>query len=94
MSLTQIWQIGARINGYFSVGPGLIGNGNFTGTVSLDDTVQFLVPGYAGLLPLSFQGQVHPDRCISSMYCSYNTLKHQCDYASGGYGNWTASPAA
>jgi eukaryotic-like serine/threonine-protein kinase len=92
LSLIRIRQIGARISGYFSVGPGLIGNGNFTGTVSFDNTVQFLVQGYAGLLPLSFQGQVHPDRSISGTYCSYNTLKNQCDYSSGGYGNWTVSP--
>lgn len=90
MSLSQIQQNEAKISGYFSVGPGLIGNGNFTGTVSLNDTMQFLVPGYAGFLPLLFEGQIQLDGSVSGKYCSYDTQKKQCDYA-GGYGDWKVS---
>ena len=59
MSLSQMKQKEANIAGYFAVGPGLIGNGNFTGTVSRDNKIRFTVPSYAGQLPLLFQGETH-----------------------------------
>jgi len=74
------------------VGPGLIGNGNFTGTVSTDNTLQFTVASYAGLLPLFFQGQIHADGSISGSYCSYQN--NQCNYGSGGYGDWNVAPSS
>jgi serine/threonine protein kinase len=92
MSLSQIKQNEANVTGYFTVGPGLIGNGNFTGTVSTDNKIQFTVAGYQGLLPLFFQGQIHADGSISGSYCSYQN--NQCNYGSGGYGDWNVAPSS
>lgn len=91
MSLTQIEQKSANISGYFSVGPGLVGNGNFTGTVTIDNKIQFLVPSYGGLLPLHFEGQRQTDGSLAGTYCSYQN--NSCNLSAGGYGNWQASPA-
>jgi hypothetical protein len=90
MSLSQIQQNEANIRGYFAVGPGLIGNGDFTGSVSTDNTIRFIVASYAGLLPLFFQGQIHADQSISGTYCSYQD--NQCNY-NGGYGDWNVAPS-
>jgi eukaryotic-like serine/threonine-protein kinase len=92
MSLSQVKQNETNITGSFAVGPGLIGNGDFTGTVSTDNNVQFTVAGYQGLLPLFFQGQIHKDGSISGTYCSYQN--NQCDYGSGGYGDWNVAPSS
>jgi eukaryotic-like serine/threonine-protein kinase len=89
MSLNQVRQQGASISGNFSVGPALIGNGPFNGTVSADK-IQFTVARYADFLPLLFQGTIQPDGSISGTYCS--ALNNQCDYSAGGYGNWNVSP--
>jgi hypothetical protein len=91
MSLSQVKQNEANITGYFTVGPGLIGNGDFTGTVSTDNKIQFTVAGYQGLLPLFFQGQINADRSISGNYCSYQN--NQCNYGGGGYGDWNVAPS-
>jgi serine/threonine protein kinase len=90
MSLSQVKQNGTNITGYFAVGPGLIGNGDFTGTVSSDNKIQFTVAGYQGLLPLFFQGQIHADGSIAGNYCS--SRNNECDYGSGGYGDWNVAP--
>ena len=91
MSLNQIQQQGATISGNFSVGPGLVGNGPFNGTVTTGSKIQFTVPAFAGFLPLLFQGTIQPDGSISGTYCS--ARDNQCDYTAGGYGNWSVSPA-
>jgi eukaryotic-like serine/threonine-protein kinase len=91
MSLNQVRQQGANISGYFSVGPGLSGNGPFNGTVSVDHKIQFTAPGSAGFPPLLFQGTVQPNGSISGTYCS--ARNDQCDYTAGGYGSWNVSPA-
>jgi hypothetical protein len=93
MSLSQIMQREANIRGYFAVGPGLIGNGNFTGTVSTNNKIQFTVPSYAGQLPLLFQGEAHADGSISGTYCSYQD-NNQCNYGAGGYGDWNVAPSS
>jgi len=90
MSLTHISQNGATISGYFAVGSGLSGSGNFTGSVTTDNKIQFTVPGLSGFLPLFFQGQVQPDGSITGTYCSYRNTG--CDYAGGGYGYWNVLP--
>ena len=90
MALSQIRQNETKISGYLAVGPGLIGNGNFMGTVSTDNKIQFLVSGYQGILPLFFQGQIHTDQSISGTYCSYQN--NQCNYGSG-YGDWNVAPS-
>ncbi|SRR5579884_2133615 len=91
MSLSQLQQNGAAIRGYFSVGAGLVGNGNFTGTVTTDNKIQFLVPSYSGLLPLFFTGQIQKDGSISGSYCSYQN--NSCDYTGGGHGAWHVIPS-
>jgi serine/threonine protein kinase len=91
MSLSQLQQNGAVIRGYFSVGSGLVGNGNFTGTVTTDKKIQFLVPGYAGLLPLFFSGQIQQNGSISGSYCSYQ--ENRCNFAAGGHGAWHVNPS-
>jgi serine/threonine protein kinase len=91
MSLSQLQQDGAAIRGYFSVGSGLVGNGNFTGTVTTDNKIQFLVPGYGGLLPLFFSGQIQQDGSLSGSYCSYQ--ENRCNFAGGGHGAWHVNPS-
>jgi hypothetical protein len=91
MALSQLQQDGMAIHGYFSVGAGLVGNGNFAGTVTIDSKVRFLVPSYGGLLPLFFDGRVQKDGSISGSYCSYQN--NRCNYAGGGYGNWHVIPS-
>jgi serine/threonine protein kinase len=90
MSLNQVRQQGASISGNFSVGPALVGNGPFNGTVSAGQKIQFTAPGSPGFLPLLFQGTVQPDGSISGTYCS--ARNSQCDYTAGGYGSWSVSP--
>jgi eukaryotic-like serine/threonine-protein kinase len=91
MALSQLQQDGMVVHGYFSVGSGLVGNGNFAGTVTTDSKVRFLVPSYGGLLPLFFDGRVQRDGSISGSYCSYQN--NRCNYAGGGYGNWHVIPS-
>ncbi|HLG61386.1 MAG TPA: serine/threonine-protein kinase [Ktedonosporobacter sp.] len=90
MSLTRISQSGATISGYFAVGAGLSGSGNFTGAVTTDNKIQFTVPGAHGFLPLFFQGKIQSDGSITGTYCSYRNTS--CDYAAGGYGYWNVLP--
>ncbi len=92
MSISQVKQSKGNIVGKLSVGPGLLGDGDFTGTVTEDKKIQFLVPGNSGLLPLFFQGQVLANGTISGTYCSYQN--GQCDYGGGGYGIWHISPSS
>ena len=89
MSLTQVQQNGANFKGYLTVGAGLQGNGNFTGTISQDKRIQFLVEAFANHLPLLFQGQINADGSLSGTYCSARA--NQCDYSGGGSGIWRVS---
>ena len=88
----KIQQKGASISGYLALGPGLLGSGNFSGTVFTDNRIQFLVPASGKILPLFFQGYIRPDGSLSGKYCSYQY--GQCDYTAGGYGTWNAAPLA
>ncbi|MBV9257977.1 MAG: protein kinase [Ktedonobacteraceae bacterium] len=92
MSLSSIQQHGAAISGYFSVGQGLIGNGNFNGSVTLDNKIQFLVPGNGSIAPLFFNGQIQKDGTLSGSYCSQRN--GQCNQAIGGFGSWSISPTS
>ncbi len=92
MSLLQIRQNQTTIYGYFLVGPGLTGSGNFAGTVSAENKIQFLVSSQGGRLPLFFEGYVQPGGSISGRYCSYQN--NHCNYAGGGYGIWYVSQSA
>jgi hypothetical protein len=90
MMLTNMKQSGAKISGYFSVGPALNGNGNFTGTVTQDKKIQFLVANYETNLPLFFSGTINTNGSMSGQYCSYQN--GQCDTNGGGHGTWNVMP--
>ncbi len=90
MTISQIKQSQGNISGFLSLGPGLLGNGNFSGTITEDKKLQFLVPGYSGLLPLFFQGQILANGSMSGTYCSYQN--GQCNFSGGGYGTWQLTP--
>ncbi|HTK08007.1 MAG TPA: protein kinase [Ktedonobacteraceae bacterium] len=95
MGLSHIQQQahGAQITGTFTVGAGLIGSGNFTGSVTQEGQVQFLVESSNGLLPLLFRGSIRSDDSIQGNYCSARQVAgtYQCDTAAGGYGTWLVS---
>ncbi len=92
MALTNVQQRenDPVITGFFQVGPGLQGNGNFSGTVTKEKHVQFLVPSYAGLLPLFFTGTIQNDGSMKGTYCSVDKT-YQCDN-NGGFGTWQVAP--
>jgi serine/threonine protein kinase len=92
MTLSSIQQRGSAISGYFSVGQGLIGSGNFNGNVTIDHKIQFLVPGDGLLAPLFFQGAVQQNGTLSGTYCSQQN--GQCNQAIGGFGIWKITPSS
>ncbi|MBA2391650.1 MAG: hypothetical protein H0V70_02755 [Ktedonobacteraceae bacterium] len=91
MTLSTIQQSGSTIHGYFSVGQGLIGNGNFTGSVTSGHKIQFLVSGNGWIAPLFFQGTVQQNGTLSGTYCSQQN--GQCNKAIGGFGTWKITPS-
>jgi serine/threonine protein kinase len=92
MALSALQQHGSAISGYFAVGPGLIGNGNFSGSVSANNKIQFVVPGDGTVAPLFFSGQVQANGTLAGSYCSQ--LNGQCNHALGGFGIWNIAPAS
>jgi eukaryotic-like serine/threonine-protein kinase len=92
MSLSQIQQNGASISGYFAVGQGLIGSGDFSGNVNSANKIQFLIPGNYSLAPLFFEGQMKSDGSISGTYCSQ--LNGVCNKNAGGFGTWYVAASA
>ena len=93
MSISRVVQNGANISGNFAVGAGLESSDNFTGTVTTDKKIEFTVPGYAGLAPLLFVGQIQSDGSMAGTYCSYNS-NNQCDQNAGGWGDWNVAPTS
>lgn len=92
MTLSGVHQNGTNIGGTFTLRNGLQGQGAFTGTVSGNNAVQFMVTPYTQYPPLLFQGHVNTDGSLTGTYCS--ARGNQCDFASGGYGTWKVSPPA
>ncbi len=92
MSLTQIKQDSGNISGYLALGPGLLGDGFFTGTVDTAQRIQFTVPGAFGNGPLHFSGIVQADGSLKGDYCSLDQTD-QCNPSAGGYGTWNVKPA-
>jgi serine/threonine protein kinase len=92
MSLTHIKQDSGKISGYLALGPGLLGDGFFTGTVDTAQRIQFTVPGAFGNGPLHFSGIVQADGSLKGGYCSLDQTDH-CNPGAGGYGTWNAKPA-
>jgi serine/threonine protein kinase len=92
MSLTSVRQNGSAISGYFTVGPGLLGSGPFSGTVTTGGSITFLVQAYSNHLPLYFYGTVFTNGSMSGSYCSWQY--NRCNNAAGGYGTWKVMPAS
>jgi len=93
--LSNIVQNNANISGYLDIqSTALQGSGNFTGTVSTNKTIYFVVASYAGHDPLAFTGTIQPNGSISNgTYCGINA-NGSCD-STQGYGTWyTGSPSA
>jgi eukaryotic-like serine/threonine-protein kinase len=87
LTLSPLRQSNTTISGYATIASPLQGNNNFTGTVTANGAISFLVDSTGGHLPLYFYGQVASSAgSISGRYCSYSN--GACDYASGGYGVW------
>jgi eukaryotic-like serine/threonine-protein kinase len=68
----------------------LIGSGNFNGSLTIDNKIQFLVPGDGSIAPLFFQGQIQNDGTLAGTYCSQQN--GQCNKAIGGFGSWEITP--
>lgn len=90
MSLNPLLQNGGNIRGNFQVGPPLIGNGPFTGSISKSGVLQFTVYSNQVVEPLFFSGSLLNDGSLSGTYCSLNRAG-QCDYTNG-HGTWTVYP--
>ncbi len=92
MSLTHIKQVSREISGHLALGPGLRGDGFFTGTVDTARRIQFTVPGVFGNGPLHFSGIVQADGSLTGSYCSLDQI-NLCNPSAGGYGIWNVTPA-
>ena len=104
LSLWQIRQDESQISGYYTVKEvsannsyyamqsSFIDSGYFTGKMTTNNKIRFLIPSNDSSLPLFFKGQFQSDGSISGTYCSYR--HHQCDYSSGDYGSWNVTPQA
>jgi len=93
ITIRNIVQNNARINGYFDIAPGydLQGSGNFTGTVSTNSTIQFVVASFAGHDPLAFTGTIQPGgNIVNGAYCGISA-NGSCDYTQG-HGTWYTNP--
>ncbi len=90
MTLSQLHQDGEKISGYFSSGSDVIGTGSFSGTLSSDKLVQFILPGDTLLHSFFFQGQLQEDGSILGTYCSLQN--NHCNFFAGEYGNWKVMP--
>ncbi|GAC1430987.1 MAG: hypothetical protein NVS4B1_08820 [Ktedonobacteraceae bacterium] len=90
--LSNIAQNDASISGHLDIqSTALQGSGNFTGTVSTNKTIQFVVASFAGHDPLAFTGTIQPNGSISNgTYCGINA-NGSCDYAQG-HGTWYTNP--
>jgi len=91
MSLTNVQQHGRNMSGYLTLGPELLGNGPFRGTVDTAQHIQFTVPGASSNEPLHFYGIAQPDGSLKGSYCSLDQTNH-CNSGPGGSGTWSIQP--
>lgn len=90
-TLSNIVQNNGNIRGHLDIQSiALQGNGDFTGTVSHNKTIQFVVAAFATHDPLAFTGSIQPDRSMNGTYCGINA-NGSCDY-SQGHGTWSTNP--
>jgi len=92
MSLINVKQDGGKISGQLVLGPGLLGDGSFTGTVNTARRIRFTVPGVFSNGPLHFSGVVQADGSLKGNYCSLDQ-SNQCNPSAGGYGMWKVKPS-
>ncbi len=78
------------INGDFTVGEPLLGNGRFTGTIDATKHVRFLVHSADSSAPILFWGALQPKGSLGGNYCSVNK-DLQCDLQAGGRGVWSVN---
>lgn len=87
LTLSSLRQSNTTISGYATISSPLQGSNTFTGTVTANGAISFLVGSTGGHLPLYFYGQVTSSGgSMSGNYCSYSN--GACDNAAGGYGVW------
>ena len=92
LMLSPLRQSNTTISGYATISSSLQGSNTFTGTVTANGSISFLVNGTGGHLPLYFYGQVTSSGgSMSGSYCSYSN--GACDNAAGGYGVWHVTSA-
>ncbi len=91
ISIYNIAQTNASISGHLDIAPGhdLQGSGDFTGTVSTNKTIYFVVASYGNHDPLAFSGTIQPNGGLSGTYCGI--ANGSCDYAQG-HGTWYTNP--
>lgn len=86
MYLTGIQQRRGYVCGYVN---GITAKGIFSGSISADHRVQFVLSHNAGQLTVIFDGELLPDGTISGTYCIPGTGTGTCS----DYGLWSISPA-
>lgn len=92
MSLTSIQQKNDKISGTLTLGSSLLGGGPFSGSVSQDKKIQFLVQS-SNVAPLFFTGTIQGNGSMSGNYCSVDSGTH-CSVNAGGYGIWSVKPVS
>ncbi len=92
ITISNIIQNNANISGHLDIAPGhdLLGSGNFTGTVSTNRSIYFVVGSSTGLDPLAFNGTIQSNEGMSGSYCSIYA-NGKCD-PNQGHGTWYTNP--
>ena len=83
MSLTGIQQQQGNLCGSFT---SLNETATFTGSITADGHIQFIVTDQAGQVLLAFDGLIEPDGTLGGSYC------HPAAGKCSGYGIWSLSP--
>ncbi len=91
ITISNVAQNNANISGHLDIAPGhdLLGSGNFTGTVSTNNTIQFTVQETA-ILPLLFTGTIGVDGSMSGIY--YASNPDGSPNNTQGHGTWSTNP--
>lgn len=89
ITLSSMTQNNANISGYLTIqSTALQGSGYFTGTVSTNRSIYFVVNSYAGHDPLAFSGTIQSNGSMSGTYCGI--ANGSCD-PNQGHGTWTTN---
>jgi hypothetical protein len=90
LTLTNVQHSQGKMSGILAVGPGLLGNGPFSGTLdSTTDRLQFTVRDDAGNPTLFFEGTIQsPTSMSGDYYRCIPILANPCHKTTVGYGIW------